>query len=234
MANLGNLIRLYFHRFYHAFTTAARRNCKQIVEYLLSNQENVDKREFKNAIYFGFAKIGENGHFDLLKFLFENFIDRITDDELEATCWNACRTGHIEIVKYLIERRPHIVNRMVLSPIIENEQKEVFKYLIDNGYDLEFSKLGYLYYEIALRTKDEYYIQYLLDKLSKRDDEIIHLQRICNGYFQFWTKAYFVSEEEALKRKENLRNEVKCKLMALLGTLPVPGDCMTVVINYLV
>ena len=52
----------------------------------------------------------ENGHLPVVRYLCEGVADPEVCQEIDRACYGACRGGHTEVVKYLVERYPGLID----------------------------------------------------------------------------------------------------------------------------
>ena len=113
-----------------------------------------------------------NGMIEAVKFILENSTLQINtkDSKQNTPLIDACRSGFIEIVKYLISKGAdiHIKNKDGYSALLFSvvyEQYEIAKYLIDNGANIEDSnKDGRTVLAFAVLKENIPFIKYLIEK----------------------------------------------------------------------
>jgi ankyrin repeat protein len=77
-----------------------------------------------------------NGHLEIVKYLVENGADIHKNDD-DAFIWT-CDSGHLEVVKYLLEREAdiHADDDLAIILASRNGHLEVVKYLVERGSDI--------------------------------------------------------------------------------------------------
>jgi ankyrin repeat protein len=103
-----------FHDRYTVLTFACKNGHLDIIKYILNN---CDIDQFRSGRFFSFAI--QKNHFKIVKYLFENmkisldyYIERSQYEEYDeypiTPLCEACKYGHLKIVKYLLEKKADI------------------------------------------------------------------------------------------------------------------------------
>ena len=107
-------------------------NCLKIARYLIEKGANTDSYDFYSAANNAVLYIDSN--IELIKYFIGKCI--YNSEKFENILKTATKTGKLEIVKYLIDKRGVNINDESIKHACANEDLKILKYFINKGIDL--------------------------------------------------------------------------------------------------
>jgi ankyrin repeat protein len=177
-----------------------------ILEHCHKKGFNLDKfLETENGLLYNLAKYG---HIDIAKYLQENGINIIIQNETFDIMKPAIISKKIDIVKYLYENGALITKQALLH--LSNSTIEIINYLLENGAQLFEEIIDYKLYEC-----DQYISIYLHEKGVPITDRLIDFS-ISYGYIDL-IKYYHEKGKNVINRHSSIVTLTKYKSRMVLN-----------------